>query len=255
MGKKYYFASDFHLGIDGKISSGQRELLIVEWLDTIAEDATAIFLVGDVWDFYFEYGKVVPKGSIRLLGKLSELRDKNIPIHFFKGNHDMWMFRYLKEYLDIEIHSHPIEIELEGKRFLIGHGDGLGPGDKGYKRLKKVFRSKVAQFLFRWIHPDIGIGIADYWSKKSRQKGYGKEEEFYGEEEWLVQYCRKQLKTKDIDYFIFGHRHLPIHLNLGHSEYVNLGEWITQQCYAVFDGKSLQLRSYKNENVRIYRDL
>ncbi len=255
MSKKYYFASDFHLGIDGKISSKERERLVVDWLDKVSADAEAIYLVGDVWDFYFEYAKVIPKGSIRLLGKLAELRDKDIEIHFFKGNHDMWMFRYLKDYLGISIHDHPIELTLFDKSFMIGHGDGLGPGDKGYKRLKKVFRSRIAQFLFKWIHPDVGIGIADYWSRKSRQKGYGKDEKFFGKEEWLVQYCERQLETKNIDYFIFGHRHLPIDVSIGKARYINLGEWITQQCYAVFDGEKLELLPYRNEEVKIFRDL
>ena len=137
--QKVYFASDFHLGIDGRLTSGEREKQIVRWLEYIREDAAAIYLVGDVFDFWFEYTTVVPKGYVRLLGKLAELRDQGIPIYFFTGNHDMWIFRYFEEEMGIPTYRKPIRREIMGKQFLIGHGDGLGPGDYGYKRIKKVF--------------------------------------------------------------------------------------------------------------------
>lgn len=254
MGSKTYFASDFHLGVPGQLSSRERERQIVRWLDQIAVDAQAIYLVGDVWDFWFEYKTVVPKGTIRLLGKLAELRDADIPIHFFTGNHDMWMFRYLDDELGIPIHREPIIQEINGKTFFIGHGDGLGPGDHGYKLIKKVFANRVCQWLFERLHPNFGIGLANFWSQKSR--AYNPEEvKFLGEEnEWLVAYANRKLDTITADYFVFGHRHLPIDYTLknGKSRYINLGEWLNFNSYAVFDGQDLQLQFFENPDGKIF---
>jgi len=154
--KKVYFASDFHLGIDARLSSREREKQLVRWLEQIRKDAYSIYLVGDVFDFWFEYKTVVPKGYVRLLGKLAELRDEGIPIYFFTGNHDMWMFSYFEEELGIPIYREPIVREIMGKTFFIGHGDGLGPGDHGYKFIKRVFANPVCQWLFERLHPKIG---------------------------------------------------------------------------------------------------
>ncbi len=252
--KRTYFASDFHLGVDARLTSRERERQIVRWLDQIKADAEAIYLVGDVFDFWFEYRTVVPKGYTRLLGKLAELRDSGIPIHFFTGNHDMWMFRYFEEELDIPIHRQPIRIDLHGKTFYIGHGDGLGPGDGGYKFLKKVFANPICQWLFARLHPNFGIGLAHFWSQRSR-KANPPENRFFGESrEWLLQYANEQLKTSYADFFIFGHRHLPIDytLNNGTSRYINLGEWMHYNSYAVYDGKTLSLRFFENDNGVVF---
>jgi UDP-2,3-diacylglucosamine hydrolase len=252
--KKTYFASDFHLGVDARISSKEREKQLVRWLDQIKVDAEAIYLVGDVFDFWFEYNTVVPKGYVRLLGKLAELRDQGIPIYFFIGNHDMWMFRYFEEEFDIPIYRAPISREIHGKLFFIGHGDGLGPGDHGYKFIKKVFANRVCQFLFEWLHPNLGIGLANFWSGKSRAAN-PEEGEFYGpDKEWLITYANKKLDTVAADYFIFGHRHLPIDYTLknGHSRYINLGEWMNYNSYAVFDGENLELQFFENDQGKIY---
>jgi UDP-2,3-diacylglucosamine hydrolase len=242
---KIYFASDLHLGVPSREKSLERERLFIQWLDEIKADAESIYLVGDIFDFWFEYKKVVPKGYVRLLGKLAEISDSGVPIHFFTGNHDMWLFDYLEKEINATIHRDPIEIALKGKRFFIGHGDGLGPGDNGYKFIKKVFRSKVCQWLFERIHPNLGISIAEYWSKKSRIANGVKDEQFYGEKEFLTQFCKEKMKTTSLDYFVFGHRHLPLEIDLGNNvSYINLGEWVNYNSYAVFDGEKLELKRY-----------
>ena len=242
---KIYFASDLHLGVPNKEKSLVREKLFVQWLDEIKTDAEAIFLVGDIFDFWFEYKKAVPKGYVRLLGKLAEISDSGIPIHIFTGNHDMWLFDYLEDEINAQIYREPIEVSLKGKSFFIGHGDGLGPGDNGYKLLKKIFNNKLCQWLFERIHPNLGISIAQYWSKKSRIANGEKDESYHGEKEWLTQFCKEKMKTIDVDFFIFGHRHLPIEVNLGkNTTYINLGEWVNYNSYAVFDGKKLELKHY-----------
>ena len=242
---KIYFASDLHLGVPNKEKSLVREKLFVQWLDEIKTDAEAIFLVGDIFDFWFEYKKAVPKGYVRLLGKLAEFSDSNIPIHIFTGNHDMWLFDYLEDEINAHIYREPIEVSLKGKRFFIGHGDGLGPGDNGYKLIKKIFKNKLCQWLFERIHPNLGISIAQYWSKKSRIANGEKDESYHGEKEWLTQFCKQKMKTIEVDYFIFGHRHLPLEVDLGNNmTYINLGEWVNYNSYAVFDGKKLELKRY-----------
>ena len=252
--KKTYFASDFHLGVDAKLTSKNRERQIVRWLDYISQDAEAIYLVGDIFDFWFEYKRVIPKGYIRLLGKLATLRDKKIPIYFFTGNHDMWMFRYLDEELGIPIYRQPIVREIQGKTFFIGHGDGLGPKDYNYKRLKKIFSNPICQWLFARLHPNFGIGLASFLSKKSR-KTKGPHGRFLGKErEWLITYANKKLEKIQADYFIFGHRHLPIDYTLKNnkSRYINLGEWLYHNSYAVFDGKDIKIEFFENENGKVY---
>lgn len=253
-GKKIYFASDFHLGVNAKLTSLEREKKIVRWLDYIQHDAHEIYLVGDVFDFWFEYRSVIPKGYTRLFGKLAELRDKGIPIFFFIGNHDMWMFRYFETELDIPILREPIVKEWNGKKFFIGHGDGLGPGDYGYKFIKKVFANKICQFLFGMIHPNLGVGLANFWSQKSRAVSPA-ELKFLGEEkEWLVQFCNEKIKELNVDYFIFGHRHLPINYMLknGTSRYINIGEWMHACSYGVFDGNEMKIQFFENDEGEVF---
>ena len=233
------------MGVPNREKSLVREKLFVQWLDEIKSDTEAIYLVGDIFDFWFEYKKAVPKGYVRLLGKLAEISDSGIPIHIFTGNHDMWLFDYLEDEINAHIYREPIEVSLKGKRFFIGHGDGLGPGDNGYKLLKKIFKNKLCQWLFERIHPNLGISIAQYWSKKSRIANGEKDESYHGEKEWLTQFCNEKMKTIEVDYFIFGHRHLPLEVDLGsNTTYINLGEWVNYNSYAVFDGKKLELKRY-----------
>jgi UDP-2,3-diacylglucosamine hydrolase len=247
-GKKIYFLSDFHLGAPDAATSLQREKKIVAFLDSIKSTAAAIFIVGDMFDFWFEYKYVVPKGYVRILGKLAELTDKSIEVHFFVGNHDMWMKNYFQKELNIPVYFEPKRFEYNGKQFYIGHGDGLGPGDNGYKFLKKIFRNPLCQWAFGIFPPAWGIGIANYFSQKSREAGGENVEQFLGEDkEWLIIYCKSILEKEAIDYFIFGHRHLPIDFTFkNNSKYINLGEWIHYDSYAVFDGSTLALEYYKS---------
>lgn len=246
-GKKIYFLSDFHLGAPDWEKSLVRERRIVDFLDQARKDAAMVILVGDMFDFWFEYKDVVPKGFVRILGKLAELTDAGIDMHFFIGNHDMWMRGYFEKELNIPVYAEPRTYEWNGKQFYIGHGDGLGPGDHGYKFLKKIFRNKVCQALFGTLHPWVGIGIANYFSRKSRAKTGNDDSIWLGDDkEWLVIYSNEVLEKKYFDYFIFGHRHYPIDVVLKNdkSRYVNLGDWITNFTYAVFDGKTLELKRF-----------
>jgi len=244
--KKIYFASDQHLGAPTKEASSPREKKFVAWLDEIKKDAGAIFLLGDLFDFWFEYKTVVPKGFVRVLGKLAEIKDSGIPIYFFVGNHDLWMNDYFQEELNIPVYHSPQEFLINNKNFLIGHGDGLGPGDKGYKRMKKVFTFPLFKWLFRWLHPDLGVPLGQYMSVKNKLISGDEDANFLGEEnEWLVQYCKRKLEENQYDYFIFGHRHLPMEIDLKeNSKYINLGDWISYFTYGEFFENKLELKKY-----------
>jgi len=250
-GKKIYFASDLHLGTPDYETSLNREKLFVQWLNMISVDAAEIYLVGDTFDFWHDYKTVVPKGYVRLLGKLAELSDRGIKLHIFTGNHDLWFDDYFEKELGAKIYAAPIERTFDGKLFFIGHGDGLGPKDHGYKFIKKIFTNPVCQWLFRWIHPDLGIRLAAYLSYRSRYSNTGSHEleKFLGEDrEWLVQYCKRLLERKLYDYFIFGHRHLPLDIQIRDEvRYINLGDWLDYNSYGVWDGSNLQLKYYNEK--------
>ena len=243
-----YFASDLHLGIPDYNASLEREKRFVRWLDLVQSDASAIFIVGDLFDFWFEYRQVVPKGYVRVLGKLAALRDKGILVYFFTGNHDQWMRNYFQHELGIPVFHEPQRITIGGKQFLIAHGDGLGPGDHGYKFLKTLFRGRFSRWLFGMLHPDIGVWLGKRWSKNNRLINGNDQAEFMGEErEWLVQFARTVLKTDPIDYFIFGHRHIVLEYQLTETcKYINLGDWIKFNSYAVFDGKALTVKLFES---------
>lgn len=245
-GKKVYFASDNHLGAPTRETSLDREKRFVAWLNDIKKDAAALFLIGDLFDFWFEYKTVVPKGFTRTLGKLAEISDSGIPVFYFVGNHDLWMRDYFEEELGIPVFHKPQEFVLESSVFFIGHGDGLGPGDKGYKRMKKVFKNPIFQWLFRWLHPDIGVRIAQYLSIKNKLISGDDDATFLGEDkEWLAQYSKRKLKERHRDYFVFGHRHLPLEIELNeNSTYFNLGDWIQYFTYGEFDGETFKLNTY-----------
>ena len=243
--KKIYFASDQHLGAPTPQASLPREKKFVAWLDIIKEDAGTIFLLGDLFDFWFEYKTVVPKGFVRVLGKLAELKDAGIDIYFFVGNHDLWMRDYFQKELNIPVFHKPHEFDINGKIFLIGHGDGLGPSDHGYKRMKKVFTFPFFKWLFRWLHPDIGVRLGHYFSVKNKLISGDEDARFLGEEnEWLAQYCRRKLTEKHYDFFVFGHRHLPLEIELNNnSTYINLGDWIQYFTYGEFM-KTFKLKEF-----------
>ncbi len=244
MKKSIYFASDHHFGAPTAEASLVREKKFVAWLDSIENDLEELFILGDLFDFWFEYKQVVPKGFVRVLGKLAQLSDKGITIHFFVGNHDLWMKDYLQKELGIKVYFKPEVFTFSGKTFFIGHGDGLGPNDKGYKRMKKVFTNPIAKFFFKWLHPDLGVGLAKYLSVKNKLISGDEDIHFLGEDkEWLVQYCKRKLETKHYDYFLFGHRHLPMKIKLQeNTTYINTGDWINHYTYAQFDGETLSLK-------------
>ncbi len=239
-GKKIYFASDQHFGAPTPKASKVREEKFVRWLNLIKQDAQVLFLMGDLFDFWHEWDYVIPKGYVRVLGKLAELRDQGIDIYFFVGNHDLWMKDYLEKEIGCTVFFEKQYFEIGDKKFLLAHGDGLGPGDRGYKRMKKLFTNPLAQWLFKWLHPDIAMKIALYFSLKNKTISGIEDMKFLGEDkEFLILYAKEKLKTEKIDYFIFGHRHLPMVLNLneGASQYINLGDWISYFSYGVFDGE------------------
>jgi len=244
--KYIYFASDFHLGAPNHQESLKREKLIVEWLNSIKPTTKELFLLGDIFDFWFEYKRTVPKGFTRFLGKIAEFSDDGIPVHFFLGNHDMWIYEYLPAETGIILHRHFYERQWGEKKFFLAHGDGLGAGDWSYKLLKKIFRNPFSQWLFGRIHPNLGIWIAEKWSHSSRIAN-GEPDEFRGEdEEMLVQYSKSVLQKKHYDFFIYGHRHTPIDYPLNdNSRYINLGDWIKHSSYAYFDGDELYLKSFR----------
>ena len=245
-GKKIYFASDNHLGAPTPEESAPRERIFVQWLDHIKEDVGVLFLLGDLFDFWFEYKTVVPKGFVRVLGKLAELADAGVPIHFFVGNHDLWMLDYLEKEIGITVHHTAAEFTFNDNSFFIGHGDGLGPNDKGFKRMKKVFTNSFFQWCFRWLHPDIGMRIGHYLSIKNKMISGEEDAVFLGEEnEWLAQYAKRKNQEKARDYYVFGHRHIPLNIPIEQARYINLGDWISHYTYAVFDGKALELKSWK----------
>ncbi|MFN8775479.1 MAG: UDP-2,3-diacylglucosamine diphosphatase [Flavobacteriales bacterium] len=244
--KRIYFASDFHLGVPSFEESLNREKEVVRWLNQCRRDASEIFLVGDVFDFWFEYRRAVPRGFTRLLGTISDITDSGIPVHWFTGNHDMWIFDYLPSECGITLHRDPVIREWDGKKYMIGHGDGLGPGDRGYKFIKKVFASRLCQWLFARLHPNFGIGLAQLSSGYSRTTSASSDRIFLGEDqEWLVVYAREILKHEHFDGFIFGHRHLPLEIRLNdRSTYFNLGDWIHHYTYGVLDNGRFELRTW-----------
>jgi len=252
MGNNIYFISDFHLGIPDHDRSLEREKKLVTWLEMIRSEAREIYLMGDLFDFWFEYKSVVPKGYTRLLGKLAEITDSGIPVHLFRGNHDMWAFDYLTKELNIHLHRAPEFYEFGGKKFYLAHGDGLGPGDHGYKFIKKVFASPVNQFFFRLIHPDLGIPLALFWSGKSRYAALIKEQK---EEERNYRLIRERItfhskaiiaEHPELDYLIYGHYHFPVSEKLSEkATQVVLGDWLTHFTYASFDGNKLELMVFE----------
>ncbi len=241
-----YFISDFHLGLPDLKSSRERERKILRWLDEIAPTAKEIYFVGDVFDVWFEYKRAVPKGFVRFLGRIAELSDKGIPVHFFLGNHDMWQFGYLEDECGVTMHKEPILREWNGKKFFIGHGDGLGPGDGTYKFIKKVFRFPLSQWFYARLHPNFGIWLAEKVSRKGMGKKLREAQYFGDDKEFLTLFCKDYLKTQHVDYFIFGHRHLALDLRVGeHTRYLNLGDWLRFNSYAVFDGQEMHLKYFE----------
>ena len=250
---KIYFASDFHLGTPNHSESIERERKIVSWLSAIQKDASAIYLVGDIFDFWYEWKGAVPKGHVRILGKLAEICDSGIPVHFFTGNHDLWTFGYLEEEIGMKVYRDSIQVEIQGKKCFIAHGDGLGPGDHSYKFLKKIFTSSICQWLFSRLHPNLSFALANYFSSKSRINKSENDAVFKGDSnELLVDYSKEILTLNHYDYFVFGHRHLPLDINLSDkSKYFNLGEWVKYNSYGVLENGILELKFYESKFSKV----
>jgi len=241
---KIYFTSDFHLGLPAGSPPVEREKKVVRWLNSVAPDAKEIYLLGDIFDFWWEYKLVVPRGFTRFLGTIAAITDSGIPIHFFTGNHDMWVGDYLSEECGMTIHTTPFTTILNGKIFHLAHGEGLGTNDAGYKILLSIFRNRPLRAMYSALHPSIGIGIGHRWSLNSRL-GKGITKEYLGEEkEDLIRYAKSILAKEKIDYFIFGHRHLGMTCKLQDvAEIVFLGDWIKNGSFAEWDGNTLTFRT------------
>lgn len=246
-GKKVYFSSDQHFGAPSVAESRKREDIFIQWLNSIKADAQVLFLMGDLFDFWHEWQHVIPKGYVRVLGKLAELKDSGVELFMFVGNHDLWMKNYFEEEIGCKVFFEKQYFDISGKKFLLAHGDGLGPGDKGYKRMKKLFTNPVAQWFFKWLHPDIAMRIANYMSQKNKLISGEEDKQFLGEDkEFLIVYSKEKLKKEPIDYFVYGHRHLPMVLDLngGKSKYINLGDWISYYTYGEFQTE-FSLKTFK----------
>ena len=239
-----FFASDFHLGLQTGSPPVEREKKVVGWLNTIAPEANEIYLLGDIFDYWWEYKLVVPRGFTRFLGTVAAITDSGIPVHFFTGNHDMWVGDYLSTECGITIHTTPFTTVFNGKKFFLAHGEGLGTRSTGYKILLSIFHNKLLRVLYAALHPSIGVGIGHRWSLNSRL-AKGIMNEFLGEEqEDLIRYAKAVLENDNIDYFIFGHRHLAITYKMKQEvEIVFLGDWIKNGSYAEWDGNSLTFKT------------
>ncbi len=245
-----YFITDAHLGSGA--NTLQREKDMVRWLGHIESDAERVIMLGDIFDFWFTYRYAVPRGYVRLLGKMAQMADSGVEFHFFIGNHDMWLFDYLEKEIGVVMHKEPGEMEIDGKLFLLGHGDGMGNQDRSYNLLKRIFRGPLNQWLFAGVHPNIGFPIANRWSNSSRKNHSLKYNQYFGDDrEGIYLYCKKRqeersnLGLKPFDYFLFGHRHTPVTRPLGDATYINVGNWIENRDYALFDGDSCSLKSFQ----------
>ncbi len=255
IGKKIYFVSDLHLGAPALINNRERELLFVDWLQSIRKDASMLFLMGDYFDFWFEYRKAVPKGFVRSLGVLADICDSGIPVHFFTGNHDIWAFDYLTEEVGMIVHRAPVTMELLGKKFFLSHGDDLGKKDFGYQLIKNFFHNRIAQWAFAKIHPDLSFRMAHFWSKKSRlsyKNGDKGMKELEAEEQYI--YAKSVVANEHFDYFVFGHRHIildtPVSAN---SRLIILGDWIKKFSYGVFDGIHFSIETIDDKKIKEHR--
>jgi UDP-2,3-diacylglucosamine hydrolase len=252
--KKVYFISDCHFGIPDRKSSLERERLFIEWLEMVEKDALEIYLMGDLFDFWFEYKTVIPKGYSRLMGKLAHVIDQGIPIHYFLGNHDIWAFSYLRDEIGMQLNREPVIKSVLNHQLYLAHGDGLGKGDNGYKFLKKVFEFPLNQWLFRWLHPDIGARFGLYWSRKSRYANNRDKYKVEGMEkgvERLSDFSKEILQNHpQIDYFIFGHIHLQRNIKLSAgSSMITLGDWLSLFTYASLDEDGMKLHAFESKKT------
>ena len=247
--KNIYFLSDAHLGSWAIEHRRMQERRLVRFLDSIKEKAAAVYLLGDMFDFWYEYKYVVPKGFTRFLGKISELTDMGVEVHYFTGNHDIWAYDYLAEECGVILHKQPQTIELYGKIFYLAHGDGLGDPNKSFKVIRSIFHNKTCQWLFSGLHPRWGMWFGLTWAKHSRMKhGMGGDPPDYmgDDKEHLILYTKKYIQYhSNVDYFIYGHRHIEVDKQLTKkARVIILGDWISQFSYVVYDGEHLLMQEY-----------
>lgn len=246
--KKVIIVADLHLGTPNHEISLIREKKFIRFLTSEQPFIAELIILGDLFDFWFEYRTVVPKGYFRLLSCLAELQEQGIPISLFSGNHDLWLKDYFPKYLNIPVFHESQIREWFGKKFFLAHGDGKGPKDYGFKWMKKAFQNPFLQFCFRWLHPDIGVRIANYFSQKSRATNQISDEIYHGESEWLIQYFyRKYEQMPDIHYFVFGHRHLPMHSKKQSAQMFVLGDWINHFAYLEITANQVEMKFFENE--------
>ena len=249
--KKIYFISDIHLGAPALSNNACRERLFTKWLDYIKSDVAELYLMGDIFDFWFEYQKVIPRGFTRVLGRLADISDSGVPVHFFTGNHDLWIFDYLPQEIGLIMHREEYITDIYGKKFFLAHGDGFDPDDRGYLLLKKIFTNRVLQWLFARLHPNFAFFLAHRWAKSSRLSKMEGEEEFKVKNDSMFHFAEKYIEKEWVDYFIFGHRHKMADVDLDNgSRFILLGDWITNFSYGVFDGVKFELKRFKEIEKR-----
>ncbi len=245
---KIYFVSDVHLGAPALNNNREREALFAQWLDEIKEDVAELYLLGDIFDFWFEYKKVAPRGFTRILGRIADIADKGIPVYFFPGNHDLWVFDYLQEELGVTVFRKEIIREIRGKKFFLAHGDGLDSNDKGYLFLKRMFTSKPLQWLFSRLHPNFALYLAHKWSAASRLSKNDYRDDFMVNQDGMYKFAADFLQTNSIDYFVMGHRHRMVNERMNeNTRFVLLGDWIRSFSYGIFDGDNFELKKYKDK--------
>ncbi len=247
-----HFASDLHLGAPDASASRERERAFLGWLDAVGSQGEGLHLVGDLIDFWFEWRHVVPKGSVRLLGRIADLVDGGLEVHWHLGNHDMWTRGYLADELGVHVHADPVDVTVAGQRYLVGHGDGLGPGDRRYKVLKKLFRNPMARWAFARLHPNAAFALGSRLSRNSRASGAEAAAQYDGPDgEWLHHHCRQVLDQEAFDGFIFGHRHLPLDLEVTSHDgtrkarYLNTGDWLHHRTYVTVDDDGARLLHWR----------
>ena len=245
---KIYFVSDVHLGAPALKNNRERELLFAQWLDEIKDDVAELYLMGDIFDFWFEYKKVAPSGFTLILCRIADITDKAIHVYFFTGNHDMWVFDYLEEELGVKVYHEQVLKEIRGKKFFLAHGDGLDASDTGYLFLKKMFTSKPLQWLFSRIHPNFAFYIAHKWSASSRLSKTDYQKDFMVNQDGMYKFAAEFLQDNPVDYFVMGHRHRMVNEKMeGDTRFVLLGDWIGSFSYGVFDGDKFELKKYKDK--------
>lgn len=241
-----YFISDVHLGAKALTNNRERELLLAQWLDEIKPNVAELYLMGDIFDFWYEYKKVAPRGFTRILGRIADITDSGIPVHLFAGNHDLWLKEYLTEEIGVTIHHEQMVKEIRGKKFFLAHGDGLDATDKGYLFLKKIFTNKFMKWMFSRIHPNFAFYLAHKWSSHSRLSKSDYQDNFIVNQDGMYKFAADFLKTNPIDYFVMGHRHRMVNEKMeGNANFILLGDWIGSFSYGIFDGEKFELKKYK----------